>query len=156
MTDSEIKKRFEALEGMVIDQGARIEELEQALQAFAALFWGNEDQAVVQMRKSALGIKGLAGAVVTLAAGEIQIGDQAPVLSGETDLTVANDGDLLGWEYDYGSKQLKVKNFGASVTQESGYVRKWLFKMGKMASGLVYVREYGWMNPTVPASFGDV
>lgn len=95
------------------------------------------------------------GATFTLKAGEIQIGDQAAVSSIDVDLTISADDSYVGWEYDYTTGALTGKNFGTSITYESGKIKKWLYLVSYSSSVITGISRYGFMNQTIPASFGD-
>jgi hypothetical protein len=89
-------------------------------------------------------------------AGEVQIGTQTPVSCADTTVAITTEYAYVGWQYRISTKALTVQNFGASVTHEIDYVRKWLYYVRKNASpaGLEFV-QYGHWNPVFPAVFGD-
>jgi hypothetical protein len=75
--------------------------------------------------KEEFGIKSISGAVVTIYAGRIWIGE-TELAAAETPLTL-NTNSFVGWEHVFASGTLTIKNFGTTFTQIAGAVRKPLY-----------------------------
>lgn len=88
-------------------------------------------------------------------AGEIAIGPQAAVAVVDTPVTITVDFTYVGWQYIISSKVLSIENFGTSITNEAGKIKKWLYVF-RLVSGDAYVGTYGLLNPIFPAVLGDV
>lgn len=98
----------------------------------------------------------LAGAVVTIYAGEIQIGVNPPVAVVDTTKTLSQDYQYIAAEYTWGSKSLAIGDPTTDKPVSDGAVyRRWLyqFRFQNGSGSLLKVGHIG--NLEIAAHFGD-
>ena len=91
-------------------------------------------------------------AKITIAEGEVQFGAHAAVAVAQTQLTVSNDGDLLGLRYTIATHALEIVNFGTSITVNATTFQRWLVR-ASLAGGVCGISRYGYLNPWINAYF---
>jgi hypothetical protein len=91
---------------------------------------------------------------VKIYGGEIQIADATPVAAFEATLEITVDYSLVGYEYNHGTGAFAIKNFGASITYDASYYRKWLYEF-RLVSGAISLNRLNFMGASLPSNFGD-
>lgn len=85
---------------------------------------------------------------ITINEGEVQFGSHAAVGVASLELTVSNDGDLLGVRYTIASHALEIINFGTSITANATTFQKW-FVRASLVAGVAGIARYGYLNPWI-------
>ena len=91
-------------------------------------------------------------AAITINAGEVQFGAHAAVAAAQTELTVNNDGDLLGLRYTIATHALEIVNFGTSITVNTTTFQRWLV-IASLVGGVAGISRYGYFNPWINAYY---
>jgi hypothetical protein len=92
------------------------------------------------------------GNKITIGQGEVQFGAHAAVAVAQTELTVNNDGDLLGLRYTIATHALEIVNFGTSITVNTTTFQRWLI-IASLVGGVAGISRYGYFNPWINAYY---
>lgn len=116
--------------------------------------WFESD--VFPWRRCDFGLYAISGADVTINGGQLVVGSTLATCS-RTTLTVATAEAWLGWEYDYASGALTVKDFGSTFSLDTEHIRRWLYHATlDGATGRVTIDRYGVFNGLAPGNFAAV
>jgi len=98
----------------------------------------------------------LAGAVVTIYAGEIQIGVNPPVACADADKTLSQDHQYIAAEYTWATKTIAIGDPTTDKPVSDGDVyRRWLYQF-RLQNGYASLEKIGHFgNLEIAAHFGD-
>lgn len=85
---------------------------------------------------------------------EVQRGYSEPVVINDTVHTITADYSYIGWEYDLDANTAVGKNFGAAVTYETGFVRRWLYQF-RLVEGRISLNRINLFGFTMNTVYAD-
>jgi len=101
----------------------------------------------------------LAGKVMTIYPGAVQIGNQAAVYSAETNVTISADNTYIYFQYQKAAPHgVTIQSDTTEPANTDDYIRVWLYLMGYSAtSQKAWISKLGWEgNYAESASYGDI